>query len=95
MLKLIDPDRVAMECEVNNKNTGETWKFKNFLTVGFKEQGGKTILIAADLRDFARGIEELAKLCKTSLQTASPEVRKQVETDLIIEAVWGEQDEDN
>ncbi len=86
MLKLTDPESVHMKCIVTNEDTGERRNFRNFILVG-KTESKETIMIAADLRDLARAIETLTDLYTASIKMASPQVQREVEADMIIEAV--------
>ncbi|MBT9167366.1 MAG: hypothetical protein DDT19_00695 [Syntrophomonadaceae bacterium] len=86
MLKLTDPESVNVQCVVTNEDTGERRVFRNFILVG-KTEDLETVMIAADLRDLARAVETLNDMYKASMNLASPKVRREVEADLIVEAM--------
>lgn len=85
MLKLTDPEDVQAKCTVVDPCQDLNTTFSQFIMVGFGEDG-ETIVTAADLRDLAKGIDILIEIYTAAMGLAHHDVRREVETDLIIEA---------
>lgn len=90
-IKLTRPEKVKAFCAVSTE--GKTSRFTQFITVGFTDDG-ELLVTAADLRDLAKGIQMLKDVYDEAIRRVSPDVRRDVEADVIIEASL-EKDYDN
>lgn len=88
-IRLTDPEQVKVRCVVVDESAGIKKMFKHFILVGFDVDEGETLVVAADLRDYAKGLKLLIETYKHAFGSASPEVQMDVEIDILLNEVWG------